>query len=312
MAKVAVVGTGMVGASFAYHLLISGLASHMVLIDVNRQRAEGEMMDLNHAMPFDRPCEITVGDYSAAAGSDVIVISAGTAQKPGETRLDLVARNANIFKEMIPQLAKAAPDSVMVIATNPVDIMTQVAIKYSGFPAGRVVGSGTILDTARFRYLLGDYYGVDPRSVHAYIIGEHGDSEVAVFSTATIAGVALPDYCKQGGKEYNQADMDNIFAQVRNAAYEIINRKGSTYYAIGSGLVRITEAILRDQNTVFSLSNRMTGQYGVTDICLSLPMVVNRQGIQRIITIPLSEEEEAGFIRSANILKDIAKSVDGD
>jgi L-lactate dehydrogenase len=311
MAKVAVVGTGMVGASFAYHLLISGLASNMVLIDVNRQRAEGEMMDLNHAMPFDRPCEITVGDYAAAKDSAVIVISAGTAQKPGETRLDLVARNANIFKDMIPQLAKAAPNSVMVIATNPVDIMTQVAIKYSEFPAERIVGSGTILDTARFRYLLGDYYGVDPRSVHAYIIGEHGDSEVPVFSTATIAGVALPDYCKQGGKEYNQADMDNLFAQVRNAAYEIINRKGATYYAIGSGLVRITEAILRDQNTVFSVSNMMTGQYGVNDVCLSLPMVVNRQGIQRIITIPLSQDEEAGFVRSANILKDIAKSVFG-
>lgn len=309
MAKVAVVGTGMVGASFAYHLLISGLASDMVLIDVNQKRAEGEMMDLNHAMPFDRPCEITVGDYSAAKGSDVIVISAGTAQKPGETRLDLVTRNASIFKDMIPQLAKAAPDSVMVIATNPVDIMTQVAIKYSNFPPERIVGSGTILDTARFRYLLGDYYRVDPRSVHAYIIGEHGDSEVAVYSTASIAGVSLPDYCKQIGREYSGEDMHKIFEQVRTAAYEIINRKGATYYAIGSGLVRITEAILRDQNTVFSVSNLMTGQYGVKEVCLSLPMVVNGKGIERIITLPLNKEEEAGFVKSAQVLKDIAEKI---
>jgi L-lactate dehydrogenase len=309
MSKVAIVGTGMVGASFAYHLLISGLASEMVLIDANQKRAEGEMMDLNHAMPFDRPCEITVGDYSAAEGSDVIVISAGTAQKPGETRLDLVTRNASIFKEMIPQLAKAAPDSVMVIATNPVDIMTQVAINYSGFPAERIVGSGTILDTARFRYLLGDYYRVDPRSVHAYIIGEHGDSEVAVYSTASIAGVSLPEYCKQSGREYSAEDMQKIFEQVRTAAYEIINRKGATYYAIGSGLVRITEAILRDQNTVFSVSNVMTGQYGVNGICLSLPMVVNRKGIERIITLPLNKEEETGFVKSAQVLKDIAAKI---
>lgn len=307
MAKVTVLGTGMVGASFAYKLLGSGLASGMLLVDVNRRRAEGEMMDLNHAMPFDRPCQIEVGDYPDIKGSDVVVISAGVAQRPGETRLDLVRRNAAIFKEMIPQVAQAAPDAILVIATNPVDIMTQATIKYSGFRPGQVVGSGTVLDTARFRYLLGEYYQVDPRSVHAYIIGEHGDTEVPVFSTADIAGVTLAEVCKLEGREYSQADMDAIFEQVRTAAYQIIERKSATYYAIASGLLRIVEAILRDQNTVFSVSSLLTGQYGVSDVCLSLPTVINRRGSERVFTLPLNEKELAGFKHSAQVLKELAE-----
>jgi L-lactate dehydrogenase len=307
MAKVTVLGTGMVGASFAYKLLGSGLASEMVLIDVNERRAEGEMMDLQHAMPFDRPCSIRVGDFSAAEGSDIVVISAGVAQKPGETRLELVKRNAEIFRHMIRQVAQAAPHSILVIATNPVDIMTEAAIRYSGFQPGRVVGSGTILDTARFRYLLGQYYRVDPRSVHAYIIGEHGDSEVAAFSTASIAGISLGEICRQQNRQYDQADMDALFGQVRGAAYQIIERKGATYYAIASGLLRIVEAILRDQSTVFSVSNMMSGQYGVKDVCLSLPAIVNREGISRILTLPLNQAEEEGFVRSANLLKSLAE-----
>ncbi len=307
MAKVTVLGTGMVGASFAYKLLGSGLASEMLLVDVNHKRAEGEMMDLQHAMPFDRPCQISAGNYPDIKGSDVVVISAGVAQKPGETRLDLVKRNAAIFKEMIPQVVQAAPEAILVIATNPVDIMTEATIRYSGLEAGRVVGSGTILDTARFRYLLGDYYQVDPRSVHAYIVGEHGDSEVPVFSTADIGGVTLEEVCKQQGRGYNQADMDNIFEEVRTAAYKIIERKAATYYAIASGLLRIVEAILRDQRTVFTLSNRMKGQYGVKDVCLSLPSVVGRAGISRTLTLPLNEKEMAGFQNSAAILGKLAE-----
>jgi L-lactate dehydrogenase len=306
MAKVTILGTGMVGASYAYRLLGSGLASEIVLVDANRERAEGEMMDLNHAMPFDKPCQIVVGSYEEMAGSDIIVISAGSAQRPGETRLDLVSRNTAIFKNLIPQVAQAAPEAVLIIATNPVDIMTQAAIAYSGFRPGQVIGSGTVLDTARFRYLLGQYYQVDPRSVHAYIIGEHGDSEVPVFSTASIAGISLPDICRQQGRDYNQPDMDQIYQQVRKAAYEIIKRKGSTYYAIASGLHRISEAVLRDQDTVFSVSNTLTGQYGVSEVCLSLPMIVNRQGISKILTLPLNPEEQAGFERSAGILKQLA------
>lgn len=307
MAKVTVFGTGMVGASYAYKLLGSGLASEMVLVDANRERAEGEVMDLNHAMPFDKPCQVRVGSYPEMAGSDIVVISAGSAQRPGETRLDLVSRNTAIFKNIIPQIAQAAPQAILIIATNPVDIMTQAAIAYSGFRPTQVIGSGTVLDTARFRYLLGQYYQVDPRSVHAYIIGEHGDSEVPVFSTASIAGISLADICEQEGRTYSQPDMDHIFEQVRTAAYEIIKRKGSTYYAIASGLYRLTEAVLRDHATVFSVSNALTGQYGLHEVCLSLPMIVTRQGITRILTLPLNETEQAGFEHSAEILKKLAE-----
>ena len=306
MAKVTVFGTGMVGASYAYKLLGSGLASEMVLVDANRERAEGEVMDLNHAMPFDKPCQVRVGSYEEIAGSDIVVISAGSAQRPGETRLDLVSRNTAIFKNIIPQIAQAAPNAILIIATNPVDIMTQAAIAYSGFRPGQVIGSGTVLDTARFRYLLGQYYQVDPRSVHAYIIGEHGDSEVPVYSTASIAGIGLAEVCRQQGRTYSQPAMDHIFEQVRTAAYEIIQRKGSTYYAIASGLYRLTEAVLRDQATVFSVSNALTGQYGLEGVCLSLPMIVTRQGITKILTLPLNETEQAGFERSAGILKQLA------
>lgn len=307
MAKVTVLGTGMVGASFAYKLLGTGLASEMLLVDVNSRRAEGEAMDLQHAMAFDSPCNIQSGGYTDITGSDIVVISAGVAQKPGETRLDLVKRNAAIFQDMIPQIVRAAPEAILVIATNPVDIMTEAAIRYSGLEPGRVVGSGTILDTARFRYLLGSYYGVDPRSVHAYIIGEHGDSEVPAFSTATIAGIPLAEVSRQQDRPYNQSDMDGIFEQVRKAAYHIIERKGATYYAIASGLVRIVEAILRGQNTVFSLSNRMTGQYGMSEVCLSLPAVLNRQGINHFLTLPLNQAEEAGFVKSGELLKKLAE-----
>lgn len=307
MAKVTVFGTGMVGASYAYKLLGSGLASEMVLVDANRERAEGEVMDLNHAMPFDKPCQVKVGSYEEMVGSDIVVISAGSAQRPGETRLDLVSRNTAIFKNIIPQIAQAAPNAILIIATNPVDIMTQAAITYSGFQPGQVIGSGTILDTARFRYLLGQYHQVDPRSVHAYIIGEHGDSEVPVYSTASIAGIGLAEVCRQQGRTYSQPDMDHIFEQVRTAAYEIIKRKGSTYYAIASGLYRLTEAVLRDQATVFSVSNALTGQYGLDGVCLSLPMIVTRQGVTKILTLPLNETEEAGFEHSAGILKRLAE-----
>lgn len=307
MVKVTVLGTGMVGASFAYKLLGSGLASEMLLVDMNERRAEGEMMDLQHAMPFDRPCNIRVGGYSEVEGSDIVVISAGVAQKPGETRLELVRRNADIFQQMIPQIAMAAPHAILVIATNPVDIMTEAAIRYSAFQPGRVVGSGTILDTARFRYLLGQYYRVDPRSVHAYIVGEHGDSEVPAFSTASIAGISLSEMSKQQNRHYSQDEMNSLFEQVRGAAYQIIERKGATYYAIASGLLRIVEAILGDQDTVFSVSNRMSGQYGVNEVCLSLPAVVNREGISRILTLPLSQSEEEGFVHSASLLKTLAE-----
>ncbi|ACL25270.1 L-lactate dehydrogenase [Chloroflexus aggregans] len=307
--KVGVVGTGMVGTSFAYALMQRSLASELVLIDIDRARAEGEAMDLNHGLPFVRPMRIYAGDYADLADADLIVIAAGANQRPGETRLDLLGRNAAIFRDMIPAILAANHDGIIVVATNPVDILTTIAAQIAGSDANRVIGSGTILDTARFRYLLGQHYGVDPRSVHAYIVGEHGDSELALWSLANIAGVRLVDFVGANGQGYDQAALDAILEQTRNAAYEIIKRKRATYYAIGLGLLAIAEAVLRDQHTVMTVSSLMTGQYGVTDIAISLPTIVGRDGAEEVLNLPLSDHEVALFQRSANLLKEYLAQV---
>lgn len=302
--KVGVVGTGMVGTSFAYALMQRSLATELVLIDIDHARAEGEAMDLNHGLPFVRPMRIYAGTYADLAGADLIVIAAGANQRPGETRLDLLGRNAAIFREIIPAILAANDDGIIVVATNPVDILTTIGAQIAGPAANRVIGSGTILDTARFRYLLGQHYGVDPRSVHAYIVGEHGDSELALWSLANIAGVRLVDFVGANGQGYDQAALDAILEQTRNAAYEIIKRKRATYYAIGLGLLAIAEAVLRDQHTVMTISSLMTGQYGVTDIAISLPTIVGRDGAEEVLNLPLSEQEVVLFQRSAAILKE--------
>ncbi|MBV9786632.1 MAG: L-lactate dehydrogenase [Chloroflexi bacterium] len=307
--KVGVVGTGMVGASFAYALMQRSLANEMVLIDANRGRAEAEAMDLNHGLPFVRPMRISVGDYADLAGAAITVVTAGAAQKPGETRLQLLERNAGIFRQIIPEIVKYNPDGIILIASNPVDLMTHLSVQISGLPATRVFGSGTILDTARFRYLLGDRYTVDPRSVHAYIVGEHGDSELALWSLANIAGVRLRDFKSTSGKGYDEAELEEIFKQTRDAAYAIIERKGATYYAIGLGLLTIVEAILRDQHTVLTVSSQMTGQYGVSDICTSLPTIVGARGIEEVLNLSISPEEEAAFRRSAATLSERYKQI---
>ncbi len=301
--RVAVVGVGNVGATFAYALLLSGLATEIVLIDVNRARAEGEAMDLNHAVPFARPTRIWAGDYTDCGGAAVTVIAAGAAQKPGETRLDLVKKNVAIFGQIVPEVARYNPNGILLIATNPVDVLTYATWKLSGLPAQRVIGSGTILDTARFRYLLSQHFGVDPRSVHAHVIGEHGDSEVPVWSLANIAGMRLPAFCAAHGLVHEQATMDDIFRQTRDAAYHIIERKGATYYAVAAGLMRIVEAILRDQSTVLSVSSLIEDYYGISDVCLSLPTVVDRGGVERVLRLELSPEEVEGLRQSAQVLK---------
>jgi len=301
--RVAIVGVGNVGATFAYALLLSGLASEIVLIDQNRARAEGEAMDLNHAVPFASPTRVWAGDYTDCAGAAVTVITAGAAQKPGETRLDLVKKNAGIFRQIVPQIARHNPDGIILVTTNPVDVLAYVAWKLSGLPAQRIIGSGTILDTARFRYLLSQHYGVDPRSVHALIIGEHGDSEVPVWSLANIAGMRLKDFCCFQDVMYDQAKLDDIFRQTRDAAYHIIERKGATYYAIGAGLVRVVEAILRDQSTVLSVSTLIDKYYGIDDVYLSLPAVVDRGGIEGVLRLALDDSETVGLRRSAEVLK---------
>jgi L-lactate dehydrogenase len=309
--KVGVVGTGLVGSSFVYALMIRELATEIVLVDVDNEKAVGEMMDFNHGLSFSKPVKITAGGYTDLSGAQVVVVAAGASQKPGETRLDLLARNVQIFRSIVPEIVQHNPAGIILIATNPVDILTYISLAESQPPPARVIGSGTILDTSRFRFLLGQYYGVDARSGHAYIVGEHGDSEIPIWSLVNIGGVRLQEFAPLKNKKYKQADMDNLFVGVRDAAYEIIKRKGATYYAIGLGLVSIVETILGDYRSVLSLSTLMTGQYGVADMCLSLPCVVGANGVEEILTLNLSEEERAGFRASAEKLKLTLKSIGG-
>lgn len=301
--RVAVVGVGNVGATFAYALLLSGLASEIVLIDANRAKAEGEAMDLNHTVPFTYSTRVWAGDYADCAGASVTVFAAGAGQKPGETRLDLIRKNAAIWREIVPEVVKHNPDGILLIATNPVDALTYVAWKLSGFPAERVIGSGTILDTARFRYLLSQHFGVDARSIHAYIIGEHGDSEVPVWSLANIAGMRLPEFCKAQKLPHDRQAMEEIFLQTRDAAYRIIERKGATYYAVAAGLMRITQAILRNQSTVLSVSSLINDYYGMSDVYFSLPAVIDRGGVENVLRLELSPDEIEKLRHSAGMLK---------
>lgn len=301
--KVAVVGMGNVGATFAYALTLSGLASEIVLVDINEKKAQGEAMDLSHAIPLVQPTRIWAGDYADIAGAALTVVTAGTAQRPGETRLDLLARNVAIFKTIIPEIVRHNPDGLLLIASNPVDILSYAAWKISGLPRERVIGSGTVLDTARFRYLLSEAYDVDARSVHAYIIGEHGDSELAVWSLANIAGIRLNEYSDNHPHDMSAINRENIERQTREAAYEIIEAKGATYYAIGAGLLRITEAILRDQGTVMSVSTLIENFAGVNDVYLSLPCIIGRHGVEQVLQLPLSEPERIKFQASAAVMR---------
>jgi L-lactate dehydrogenase len=308
--RIAVVGLGNVGATFAYALLLSGLAAEIVLIDANKAKAAGETMDLNHAVPFATNTNIWTGDYDDCSGAIVTVIAAGVNQKPGETRLELLRRNAAVLAAVIPNIVKHNPAGIMLIATNPVDILTYAALKLSGSAPQQVIGSGTILDTARFRHLLSRHFKVDPRSVHAYIIGEHGDSEVPVWSLANIAGMRLAEFSAVQKIPYETAVMEDIFKQTRDAASQIISRKGATYYAVAAGLMRIVEAIVRDQRTVLSISSLVRDYYDISDICLSLPTVVNRRGIESVLRLRLNDQEIAGLQRSAAVLKETAKQLE--
>jgi L-lactate dehydrogenase len=302
--RVAIVGVGNVGATCAYALLLRGLATEIVLVDVNKAKAEGEAMDLNHTVPFAYPTRIWAGDYADCAGAAVTVITAGAARlKPGQTRLDLVQTNAAVFRQIVPEVARHNPDGILLIASNPVDAMTYAAWKLSGLPSQHVIGSGTILDTARFRHLLSQHFGVDSRSVHAFIIGEHGDSEVPVWSLANIAGMRLQDFCAARGLTYDQAAMDDIFRQTREAAYTIMELKGATYYAIGAGLADIVEAILRDQSTVLSVSSLIQDYCGINDVCLSLPVALNRGGVEWVLPMDLNPQETEAMCQSARVLK---------
>ncbi len=308
--RVVIIGAGLVGSTFAYSLMINGIVSEIILIDVNQERLEGEIMDLNHGISFVRPALVRAGTYADCADADIIVITAGSNQRPGESRIDLLARNAEIFKGIIGKIKETGSKSILLIATNPVDIMTYITYKLSGFPENRVIGSGTVLDSARFRYLISTHCHVDPSNVHAYIVGEHGDTEVPVWSIANIAGIRFAEYCPVcGGNCKSLLPKEEIFNEVKNAAYKIIKGKGATYYAIGLALVQIVESIIRDEYSVLTVSTLLKGEYGLEDLYLSLPCVVNRQGIERKIRLELSPEEEKALKHSAETLKQIQSQI---
>ncbi|MBN1816225.1 MAG: L-lactate dehydrogenase [Sedimentisphaerales bacterium] len=307
--KVVVVGAGAVGCSYVYALMQKGLADEIVLIDTNQDRLEGEVMDLSHGLPFTPPVLIKAGDYDDCRDANLVVITAGAAQQSGQSRLDLVQRNADIVFSICDPIASRTQETVIVIVTNPVDILTYLANRRLQWPRGRIIGSGTVLDTARFRTMLSRHCRVDARNVHAYILGEHGDSEIAAWSMAHIAGINISDYCPQCRRCDYEAAHDRIVEAVRDSAYHIIDYKGATYYGIGLSLVRITEAILRDENSVLTVSAMLEGEYGLTDICLSVPCVIGRNGIAAIIESDLPEKEKRGLYASAVVLREILDQI---
>ena len=288
--KCAIIGCGFVGATIAFALTQKSLFSELVLIDSNHAKAEGEAMDLSHGLPFAHPMKVYAGDYKDIADCYLIIITAGTAQRPNETRLDMVHKNVEIFKSIIPNITKYNNSAILLVVSNPVDILTYCTIKLSGFPAGRVLGSGTVLDTARLKYHLGQQLCVDSRSIHAFIIGEHGDSELAVWSSANVSGIDLEDFhglCSS----CREVSFNQTYENVRDSAYEVIERKGATYYGIAMAVTKIVLAIIRDEHSVLPVSGYVDGHYGLSDLCIGVPSIVGSNGIEKVLDIPLNEEE---------------------
>ena len=307
--KVGIVGAGMVGSAAGYALALTGHASHVVLVDRNAALAQAQAEDIAHAVPFASATVVEAGEYPALAGAGVVILAAGVAQKPGETRLELLGRNAEVFAEVVAEVRRAAPDAILLIASNPVDVMTQAATRMSGLPPGRVIGSGTILDTARFRSLLARHLGVAPQSVHALVLGEHGDSEVLAWSTARAGSVPIGAFADQMGRPLDAAARAAIDEGVRRAAYRIIAGKGATWYGIGAGLARIVRAIAADQRDVLTVSMLTPEVLGVQDVALSLPRVVGAAGVLADLHPELTVEESEGLAASARLLKDSATSL---
>jgi L-lactate dehydrogenase len=307
--KGAIIGAGQVGMACAYSLLIQGSFDEMVLVDVDRVKLEGEVMDLVHGLSFVEPAIVKAGTISDCQGADIVIITAGAKQKAGESRLELLERNATIFKGLISELVQYCPDAIYLIVSNPVDVMSYITWKLSGLPCNAIIGTGTTLDTARFRYLLAQDLQLDPRSIHAYIIGEHGDSEVPVWSSLNVAGTPLQSLEPEPGAASDPQHLYRIFEHVKNAAYEVIQRKGATSYAIGLAVTQIVQAILRDQNRVLTVSCLTSGLYGIEDVFLSLPAVVNRHGVNRIVRLSLSPEEEQQLKHSAQLLREVIEEL---
>lgn len=304
--KIAVVGAGNVGSTVAYTLMMSGLVSEIVLLDINKDKASGDAMDMNHGVSFVSPVRVVAGDYSDIKGSDMVIITAGANQKEGEKRTDLLKRNAEIFRNIIDNVLRYChDDTILQVVTNPVDILTYITCKISGFSKNNVIGTGTVLDTSRLKYLIGKKANVDVRNVHTYIIGEHGDSEVAAWSVTNVAGMSVEDYCGDPNDNYKR----DFYDKTKNAAYEIIDKKGATYYAIALAVKRIAESIIGDENSILTVSSMFDGEYGISDICLSVPTLVGSGGAERILEIDFSDEEIKGLKNSADTLKALAREI---
>lgn len=303
--KIVLVGTGMVGMSFAYAALNQRICDELVLIDIDRNRAMGEAMDLNHGLAFSgTSMKISAGEYSDCSDADIVAICAGVNQKPGESRLQLLQRNTEVFRSIVEPVVASGFDGIFLVATNPVDIMTRVTYELSGFNANRVLGTGTTLDTARLRYLLGDYFGVDARNMHAYVMGEHGDSEFVPWSQAMLATRSVEEICRSDRNTYQLSDLEQISTEVREAAQKIIEAKRATYYGIGMAMTRIAKAILSNESSVLTVSARLRGEYGQRDVFVGVPCIVNRKGIERVLELDLTPEEQEKMTASCTILKD--------
>lgn len=309
--KITIIGAGAVGSTTAYTIMLSGLVSEIVLIDINKNKAEGDALDMNHGISFVSPVKIIAGDYSDIKGSDMVIITAGASQEPGEKRTDLLRRNARILESIIENVLKYChDDTILMMVTNPVDILTYITYKISGFSKNHVIGSGTVLDTARLKYLLGEHTNIDVRNVHTYIVGEHGDSEVAAWSATSVAGMNVDKFCEYSGVcDAVSVSNNQILEGVKNSAYEIIEKKGATYYAIALSVKRIVECIIGNEKSILTISSLLDGEYGIKDICLSLPTIVSDDGAEKILEIDFDEEEINGLHKSAEKLKNLAKEI---
>ncbi len=311
--KCAIIGCGNVGATTAYTLMQSGLLSELVLIDIDKKKAEGEALDLLHSMPFFSPVNIFAGDYEDLTDCGIIIITAGANQKKDETRLELTEKNVKIFKSIVSSICIYNREATILVVTNPVDVLTYETMKQSGIPENRIIGSGTVLDTARLKYLLGRHFSVDPRNVHAFIIGEHGDSELAVWSSANISGIDLDSYCERCHHRIcDRAKLDEIYRNVKNSAYKIIDAKGATYYAIADAVRRVVKAIIRDEKTILTLSVIPDGEYGLRDLSIGLPCLVGKNGVEKILEIPLSSEESEKLHASAEAVRDAISKIESE
>lgn len=307
--KIVIIGSGFVGTSIAYATLIRGICTELVLIDVQGEKAEGEAMDLSHGLPFIRPVEIRAGGYEECRDAEVIVITAGASQKPGETRLDLTQKNAAILRSILDQIARFTQEAILLIVSNPVDVLTSIAREYPGLAPERVIGSGTVLDTARFRYLLSRRCGINPASIHAYVVGEHGDSEVPIFSSASVAGSSLSTLCTECGAACDSDWHQEVIQEVKGAAYDIIERKGATYYGIGLAATQILRAVLRDEQTVLTVSGWLKDRYADLEVAVSVPCVIGREGIIRRLEMKMDGEEQKLFTDSISTLRESFRSV---